>query len=129
MISNVLVILLVKNIMRCIIRKEFTSKESLMIELTLLTLLNYVGDNFCQYRNQGYDNYKRTEHTDTFKFGFNFEPRRETEYAMTFDASEELLAGFDISKNIIGLDFNFNAQQEFNNNKHNSAEVSLSKKF
>ena len=48
---------------------------------------------------------------------------------MTFDASEELLAGFDISKNIIGLDFNFNAQQEFNNNKHNSAEVSLSKKF
>jgi len=80
-------------------------------------------------RIQGYDNYKRTEHTDTFKFGFNFEPRRETEYAMTFDASEELLAGFDISKNIIGLDFNFNAQQEFNNNKHNSAEVSLSKKF
>ena len=52
--------------------------------------------------------YKRTEHTDTFKFGFNFEPRRETEYAMTFDASEELLAGFDISKNIIVLDFNFN---------------------
>ena len=29
-----------------------------MIELTLLTLLNYVGDNFCQYRNQGHDNYK-----------------------------------------------------------------------
>ena len=44
--------------MRCIIRKDFTSKESLMIELTLLTLLNYVGDNFCQYRNLGHDNYK-----------------------------------------------------------------------
>ena len=29
-----------------------------MIELTLLTLLNYVGDNFCQYRNLGHDNYK-----------------------------------------------------------------------
>ena len=29
-----------------------------MIELTLLTLLNYVGDNFCEYRDQGYDNYK-----------------------------------------------------------------------
>ena len=29
-----------------------------MIELTLLTLLNYVGDNFCEYRNLGYDNYK-----------------------------------------------------------------------
>ena len=44
--------------MSCIIRKDFTSKESLMIELTLLTLLNYVGDNFCQYRNLGHDNYK-----------------------------------------------------------------------
>ena len=29
-----------------------------MIELTLLTLLNYVGNNFCEYRNIGYDNYK-----------------------------------------------------------------------
>ena len=32
--------------------------EFLMIELTLLTLLNYVGDNFCDYRNLGHDNYK-----------------------------------------------------------------------
>ena len=29
-----------------------------MIELTLLTLLNYVGDNFCEYRDLGHDNYK-----------------------------------------------------------------------
>tara|TARA_B100000401_G_scaffold111305_1_gene72649 strand:- start:546 stop:773 length:228 start_codon:yes stop_codon:yes gene_type:complete len=29
-----------------------------MIELTLLTLLNYVGNNFCEYRDQGHDNYK-----------------------------------------------------------------------
>ena len=29
-----------------------------MIELTLLTLLNYVGDNFCKYRDFGHDNYK-----------------------------------------------------------------------
>ena len=29
-----------------------------MIELTLLTLLNFVGDNFCKYRNKGHDNYK-----------------------------------------------------------------------
>ena len=33
-------------------------KKDLMIELTLLTLLNYVGDNFCEYRNLGHDNYK-----------------------------------------------------------------------
>ena len=32
--------------------------KNLMIELTLLTLLNFVGDNFCEYRNVGYDNYK-----------------------------------------------------------------------
>ena len=44
--------------MQCIIRKNFPSKEPLMIELTLLTLLNYVGDNFCEYRNLGHDNYK-----------------------------------------------------------------------
>ena len=29
-----------------------------MIELTLLALLNFVGDNFCEYRNLGHDNYK-----------------------------------------------------------------------
>ena len=29
-----------------------------MIELSLLTLLNFVGDNFCDYRNVGHDNYK-----------------------------------------------------------------------
>jgi hypothetical protein len=29
-----------------------------MIELTLLTLLNHVGDNFCKYRDSGHDNYK-----------------------------------------------------------------------
>ena len=29
-----------------------------MIELTLLTLLNYVGNNFCEYRDLGHDNYK-----------------------------------------------------------------------
>ena len=29
-----------------------------MIELTLLTLLNFVGDNFCEYRSVGHDNYK-----------------------------------------------------------------------
>ena len=29
-----------------------------MIELSLLTLLNFVGDNFCEYRDLGHDNYK-----------------------------------------------------------------------
>ncbi len=51
-------ILLVKNVLHSIIRNNFASKKALMIELTLLTLLNYVGDNFCEYRNIGHDNYK-----------------------------------------------------------------------
>ena len=29
-----------------------------MVELSLLTLLNLVGNNFCEYRDNGYDNYK-----------------------------------------------------------------------
>ena len=58
MISSVLLFLLVKNVMHCIIRKNLNSLKALMIELTLLTLLNYVGDNFCQYRSLGNDIYK-----------------------------------------------------------------------
>ena len=44
--------------MHCIIRKKSDAQKALMIELTLLTLLNYVGDNFCEYRDLGHDNYK-----------------------------------------------------------------------
>ena len=44
--------------MHCIIRKNLVSRKALMIELSLITLLNYVGDNFCEYRNLGHDNYK-----------------------------------------------------------------------
>tara|TARA_B100000900_G_scaffold241501_1_gene205370 strand:- start:369 stop:599 length:231 start_codon:yes stop_codon:yes gene_type:complete len=29
-----------------------------MVELSLLTLLNLVGNNFCEYRDVGYDSYK-----------------------------------------------------------------------
>ena len=29
-----------------------------MVELSLLTLLNFVGNNFCEYRDVGYDSYK-----------------------------------------------------------------------
>ena len=67
-------------------------------------------------RIQGYDNFRRIEHTDTLKFQLNFIPRRETEYAMTLDASEELATGFNISKDIKGFDFNLNAKKEFTNN-------------
>jgi len=29
-----------------------------MVELTLIALLNTIGDNFCEYRSEGNDNYK-----------------------------------------------------------------------
>jgi hypothetical protein len=48
---------------------------------------------------------------------------------MTLDGSEDLAAGFDISKNIDGFDLNFNAKQAFNENGDQEANVSLSRKF
>ena len=46
--------------MSCIVLfvRTLLVKKALMIELTLLTLLNFVGDNFCKYRDIGHDNYK-----------------------------------------------------------------------
>ncbi len=29
-----------------------------MVELTLMVLLNFIGDNFCEYKSQGNDTYK-----------------------------------------------------------------------
>ena len=42
---------------QCIIHGVFVNLK-VMIELTLIALLNYVGNNFCEYRNVGHDNYK-----------------------------------------------------------------------
>ena len=76
-------------------------------------------------RKQGSDD----EHSDTVKFRFHFTPERETEYAMQFDVNEDPSAGFNIAKNIYGLDFNFKLDQEFNENLDKSAEISMIKKF
>ena len=76
-------------------------------------------------RIQGNEN----EHMDTVKFAFKFKSRRETEYAMSLDGSEDLKTGFDISKNINGFDLNFNANQSFNETSDQAANVSLSRSF
>ena len=70
-----------------------------------------------------------SEKTDIIKFGVNFKSKQETEYAMSIDGSEDLKAGFDISKNINGFDLIFNANQAFNENSDQTANVSLTKKF
>ena len=52
-----------------------------------------------------------SEQTDILNVSINFKSKRETEYAMSIDGSEDLKAGFDISKNINGFDLKFNANQ------------------
>ena len=71
----------------------------------------------------------QNEHIDKVKFAFKFKSRRETEYAMSLDGSEDLKTGFEISKNINGFDLNFNANQAFNEIFDRTVEVSLSRKF
>ena len=70
-----------------------------------------------------------SEQTDIINVSVNFKSRRETEYAMSIDGSEDLKAGFDISKNINGFDLKFNANQSFNVNSDQAANVSLSRSF
>jgi len=70
-----------------------------------------------------------SEQTDIINVSINFKSKRETEYAMSIDGSEDLKAGFDISKNINGFDLNFNANQAFNENSDQAANVSLSRSF
>ena len=70
-----------------------------------------------------------SEQTDILNLFVNFKSKQETEYAMTLDGSEDLKAGFDISKNLNGFDLNFNAKQAFNENADQTANVSLSRKF
>jgi methionine-rich copper-binding protein CopC/uncharacterized protein YhjY with autotransporter beta-barrel domain/sugar lactone lactonase YvrE len=70
-----------------------------------------------------------SEQTDIFNVFINFKSQRETEYAMSIDRSEDLKAGFEISKNINGFDLKFNANQAFNETYDQAAEVSLSRSF
>ena len=103
MISSVLVFLLVKNFMHCIIHKNFASQQALMIELTLLTLLNYVGNNFCEYRNLGYDNYKSLllSYSDASnKFG-PLEVKKVIEKSKNFKATAVAIAAIKCPQHIV----------------------------
>ena len=70
-----------------------------------------------------------SEQTDILNVSINFKSKRETEYAMTIDGSEDLKAGFDISKNVNGFDLKFNANQSLSENSDRAAEISLSRQF
>jgi len=70
-----------------------------------------------------------SEQTDILNVSVNFKSKRETEYAMSVDGSEDLKAGFDISKNVNGFDIKLNANQSLSENSDQTAKLSLSKKF
>ena len=48
---------------------------------------------------------------------------------MSVDGAEDLKAGFDITKNVNGFNLKFNANQSFNENSDQAANVSLSRSF
>jgi uncharacterized protein with beta-barrel porin domain len=70
-----------------------------------------------------------SEQTDILNVSVNFRSQRETEYAMSVDGSEDLKAGFDISKNINGFDMKFNANQSLSKNSDQAANIFLSRSF
>ena len=53
-----LVILLVKNVLHSIIRKNFASKKLFNDWINFTNSFELCWDNFCEYRNLGHDNYK-----------------------------------------------------------------------
>ena len=74
-----------------------------MIELTLLTLLNHVGDNFCEYRNVGHDNYKSLllSYSDASnKFGV-FEVKKVIENSDNFKVAAVAIAAVKCPQHIV----------------------------
>ena len=70
-----------------------------------------------------------SEQTGIINLNINFKSEQETEYAMKIDGSEDLKAGFDITKKINGFDLKFNANQSLSENSDQTANVSLSRSF
>ena len=70
-----------------------------------------------------------SEQTDIINLSVNFKSQSETEYAMSVDGSEDLKAGFDITKNVNGFDLKFNANQSLSENSDQAAKVSLSRSY
>ena len=74
-----------------------------MIELTLLTLLNYVGDNFCEYKNLGHDNYKSLllSYSDaSYKYG-TLEVKKVIEKAEKFKVAAVAIVAIKCPQHIV----------------------------
>ena len=77
------------------------------------------------YRIQG----KNSEHRDTINFAINFISNRETKYIVSLVGDEDVKTKIGISKNIHGFDLGFNANQTFNKNPNQEAELMLTYNF
>ena len=74
-----------------------------MIELTLLTLLNYVGENFCKYRDLDHDNYKSLllSYSDaSHKFG-PIEVKKVIEKSQNFKVAAVAIAAIKCPQHIV----------------------------
>jgi hypothetical protein len=70
-----------------------------------------------------------SERRDTINFAINFTSNRETKYTMSLVGDEDIKTIIGISKNINGFDLGFNANQTFNKNPNQEAELMLTYNF
>jgi uncharacterized protein YhjY with autotransporter beta-barrel domain len=71
----------------------------------------------------------KNQQMDALKFALILKSKGGTDFAMNFDASDTVGAGFNVAKNINGFDLGFNLDQKFDDNYDPEAKLSLSRKF
>jgi uncharacterized protein with beta-barrel porin domain len=71
----------------------------------------------------------KNQQMDALKFALILKSKGGTDFAMNFDASDKVGAGFNVAKNINGFDLGFNLDQKFDDNYDPEAKLSLSRKF
>ena len=78
--------------------------------------------------------YKNTQgnggkNSEAINFAINFTSNRETKFTMSLVGDEDIKTKLGISKNIHGFDLGFNANQTFNQNPNQEAELMLTYNF
>ena len=104
-----------------------TNSTHLMSSLIGLTYMagDYLNINSSYRRTQG----NKSERRDTINFAINFTSNRETKYIVSLVGDEDVKGKLGISKNIHGFDLGFNANQTFNQNPNQEAELMISYNF
>ena len=71
----------------------------------------------------------KNQQMDALKFALILKSKSGTDFAMNFDASDTVGAGFNVAKTVSGFDLGFNLDQKFDDNYDPEAKLSLSRKF